>query len=261
MYRMMMRLLIVLAVMAALTCAAFAQGIPASKATFAYDKLVALQASCASGIASPDCSTPDRDWETILRQKIKMANQKDLFIDASLQCGLITDTTVKSLNVVTDPYDASTARATIRVRVKITGPNGSITYAEPNSGVDATNTYVENDGIVFCDRVQTLKAKFGGMTCSADLTTGVVTCQDPEELELILKTLNANSFNFVAANLAASGVYTIDVQAKTNASVSIDSNDGSLGGAQAFIGAGSVAIESVRMIKDATGQTLVEFTE
>lgn len=226
-----------------------ADSLPSSKATFAYDSLVALQTGCST----PGCSA-DSDWQTILRSQIKMANGKDLFINPSLQCGIVTDTTVKSLGGSTD---SSEARGTVRVRVKITpAGGGSAIYAQPNSGVDATNT--PNAGITYCDRIQTLRAKFSGLNCTANLTTGEVTCQDPEELQLILKTLNANSFNFVAANLS-SGTYTVDVQARTSANVSTIGSNGSLGNANAFIGAGSVAVESVRMIKGNDGTSLVEF--
>jgi hypothetical protein len=242
--------LITLAVglLAAATFAA-AEGLPSSKATFAYDELVALQSACSS----PGCKA-DSDWQVILKQQIKMANQKDLFVDASLQCGIVTDTTVKSLN---GSEDSAEARGTIRVRVRITAPDGSVSYAKPDSGVDATNTVVP-DGIVFCDRIQTLRAKFSGLNCTADLTNGAVTCASPEELQLILKTLNANAFNFVAPNLV-SGVHTIEVQARTSANVSTLGANGSLGNANAFIGAGSVAVETVRMIKGNVGNTLVEF--
>jgi len=78
--------------------------------------------------------------------------------------------------------------------------------------------------------------------------TGAVTCADPEELQLILKTLNANSFNFVAKDLQQ-GVYTLVVEAKTSATVGGLLVGGALNKTNAFIGAGSVAIESVRMIK------------
>jgi hypothetical protein len=233
---------------------AVAEGLPSSKATFAYNQVIALpNSSCPTNTT---CSAVSA-WTPILRQQIKMANQKDLFINASLQCGIVTDTTVKSLSV-DDSVDSALARATIRVRVKITGPNG-VSYAQPSAGVDATNTpdvvTTPPAGVVFCDRIQELKAKFAGLNCTANLTTGEVICANPEELELILKTLNANAFNFVAPNLV-SGEHTIDVEARTSANVSTTGTNGSLGNANAFIGAGSVAIESVRMIKGNTGVTL-----
>lgn len=225
-----------------------AESLPSSKATFAYSGLIALPAATYD-LTNP---TADSGWATVLKAQIKTANQKDLFINPSLQCGIVTDTTVKSLN---GSEDTAEARGTIRVRVKISGPEGTF-YAEPNdTGAIADPAEQNTDGLVYCDRIQTLKAKFSGLNCDADLITGEVTCADPEELQLILKTLNANAFNFVAADVA-SGVHTVEVQARTSANIGVDSENGSLAGAEAFIGAGSVAIESVRMIEGNTGETL-----
>lgn len=258
---------IFLAAMAAATfgTSAVAAGTPASKATFAYDGLVALATSIAPTGATIAANS---GWQTILRAQIKTANQKDLFINPSLQCGIVTDTTVKSLNGSTDSAEA---QGTIRVRVKITAPDGSVSYAEPNNTGATADPSVPNTGggLVYCDRIQKLVAKFSGLNCTAapydgtaedpdgpdNIVDGTVTCADPEELQLILKTLNANSFNFVKADVVP-GVHTIDVQAKTSANVSTDSLNGSLAGAEAFIGAGSVAVEEVRMIKGNDGTTL-----
>lgn len=229
--------------------AVLAESLPASKATFAYQGLIALPSSTYD-LAAPSA---DSGWATVLKAQIKTANQKDLFINPSLQCGIVTDTTVKSLN---GSLDTAEARGTIRVRVQITAPDGSTSYAEPNNtGATADPAERNTDGLVYCDRIQTLKAKFSGLNCDADLVTGEVTCADPEELQLILKTLNANSFNFVAADVA-SGVHTIEIQARTSANIGVDSQNGSLAGAEAFIGAGSATIEEVRMIQGNTGETL-----
>ncbi len=235
------------AISALVAAPAFAQTqLPSAKATFAYNPLIALQTDCRS----PGCSA-DSDWQIVLRQQLKLANQKDLFLGVSLQSGIVTDTTVKSLN---GSDDTAEARATIRVRVKLTAPDGTVSYAEPRTGVDANNNV--GDGIVFADRIQTLRARFSGLNCTANLLAGgVVTCATPEELQLILKTLNANAFNFVAPN-CVSGVYTIDVQARTSANVSSIGTNGSLGAANAFIGAGSMSVEETRMIKGNTGTTL-----
>lgn len=227
---------------------ASAQSLPSSKATFAYTSLTVLP-PCNSGDAAGCAGSGSDGWTSILKQQLKTANQKDLFINASLQCGIVTDTTVKSMN---GSLDTAEARATVRLKVKITAPNGAVTYAQPSTGQDATNT--AGDGIVFCDRVQTLKAKFSGLNCTAD-AYGAVTCANPEELQLILKTLNANAFNFVAPAVS-SGVTTIEVLARSSASTAATGANGSLGNANAFVGAGSVAIEEVRMIKGNTGETI-----
>ncbi len=249
--------------------AAWAESLPASKATFAYNELIALPSASysdpANGVYN---SSSDTGWASILKAQIKTANKKDLFISPSLQCGMVTDSTVKSVN---GKDSTATARSTITVRVKVTGPDGVVRYAEPNNTpADATGLSGNTGGgLVFCDRVQTLNAKFSGLNCTAapyeftdlngdgidDVVDGSVTCADPEELQLILQTLNANAFNFIAPDVS-SGVHTIEVQAKTSAQVGTDAESGALAGAEAFIGAGSVRIEEVRMIKGNTGVSL-----
>lgn len=222
-----------------------------AKATFAFGDLVRLPA-CSSTQGSCNVGN-DSEWRTILKQQIKTAQQKDLFIDSALQCGIVTDTTVKSLN---GSLDSAEARATVRVRVKITDGNGNVSYAQPSTSIDANQESTGvNGGVVYCDRIQTLAAKFNGLNCTADLTTGAVTCADPEQLQLILKTMNASSFNFVAADMV-SGMNTIEVQARSTAATGATGTNGSLANANAFIGMGAVAIEEVRMVKGNDGTTL-----
>jgi len=217
---------------------ASAESIPASKAAVALDELINISQT-ATG---PGSSNNDTGWVDILSTQIKTANQKDLLFDVSLQCGLVTDTTVKSTNGTTS---AATARGVIAVRVLVDD-----TAALPDGGIDAAKQ--EAEGIVYCDRIQTLAAKFSGLNCTADLDTGAVTCLDPEELQLILRTLNANAFNFVATDVG-SGVHNITVQARAQAGVNFndDTSGAAMAGAEAFIGAGAVHVEEVRLVKGA----------
>jgi hypothetical protein len=158
----------------------------------------------------------DMAWTPILSNVIKVPSQKDLFIDVSLECGLYTKTLVKSKGLVPD---TSMAMALIEVKVL----------------VDGTEAY---PGVVtFNARTQTLTAKFAGMMVDDVLTA--------EELELILDTMSANSFNFILDDLPQ-GTYTISVQAM------IDTDTlAQLGVAEAYatIGNGSVTVEEVRMIQ------------
>jgi len=67
-----------------------------------------------------------------------------------------------------------------------------------------------------------------------------------EEIELILDTMDAHAFNFIAPDLTFSGVHTIEVQAMIETATSTQEGTAS---ATATIGKGSVTIELVRMIK------------
>ena len=217
-----------------------AQGFPSSKAAVAIDSLIALSQT-ANG-AAPTASSGDTGWVNVLETKIKTSSQKDLVFDVAMQCGIVTDTTVNSKN---GNLSSATARANLAVRVLVDG-----NAAEPQNSIDASEATA--DGVVYCDRIQTLNAKFSGLDCTADSLTGEVTCANPEMLQLILKTLNANAFNFAKTDVGV-GVHTITVQARAQAGVNFadDASGLSLAGAEAFAGAGSLVVEEVRLVKDA----------
>ena len=182
-------------------------------------------------------------WTDILSNNIKTANQKDLFVNASLECGLLTKTRVRSKN---GEADTSSASAAVEVRVVLDKGTSNETVFEPKTISDGTGGTTEDDGrVVFCRRTQTLTALFLGLNCTADLLTGEVTCEDPEELELILDTMNANAFNFYLGDVK-SGNHTITVQARIALNNTVQTGEVE---AQAFLGKGSVTMESVRLVK------------
>ncbi len=66
-----------------------------------------------------------------------------------------------------------------------------------------------------------------------------------------------NAFNFIAAN-EASGIKRIDVEARAKSNTSLfDSQQGSAKG-EAFVGLGSMLIETVRFVKDQDGQSEIQ---
>src|SRR6266702_3199636 len=84
-------------------------------------------------------TTTQSEWHTVLANSIKTANQKDLFISASFEVGLYTDTLVKSKLMVSD---TSTAVATVKVRVLIDGTRvvepGAVVYGHRSQTLSAT---------------------------------------------------------------------------------------------------------------------------
>lgn len=212
--------------------------IPASKATVAIDNVIALS-QAANGTA-PTGESGDTGWVDVLSSQIKTSSQKDLLFDVSMQCGIVTDTTVKSSG---GQASSATSRGTIAVQVLVDGEP-----ALPSGSIDANGNAAE--GVVFCDRIQTLTAKFAGLNCTADALTGAVTCTDPEELRLLLRSLNANAFNFAATDVGV-GVHDVVVQARAQANVNFDDDESgaSLAGAEAFLGAGALIVEESRLLK------------
>jgi hypothetical protein len=198
-------------------------------AVWASSSQPASKATAKVGDISVIDST-EMGWTTILEQDIKAPNGKDLFIDVSLQCGLYTQTHVKSKG---GNKDTSSAEGTITVRVLVDG-----TPAEPGE-------------VVFSRRYQELSATLQGIITSIipDGNGGYVVDEETleyEEIELILDTMDAHAFNFVAPDLTFSGVHTIVVQAMIETDT--DTQQGTAS-ATATIGKGSVTIELVRMIK------------
>jgi hypothetical protein len=70
-------------------------------------------------------------------------------------------------------------------------------------------------------------------------------CLQPEELDLLLRTMSANAFNFIVADLEP-GEHTITVEAKIITNGEADQGNYQ---AMALVGQGSVVIEGVRMMK------------
>jgi hypothetical protein len=186
----------------------------------------------------------------IFEQKIHTASQKDLFIDVSLECGLTTNTKVMSKAL---KRAISEAEATVKVWVEVDGKPaapGVVTFARRYQGLIAE----------FAGAFSTDKSEWQACFVT-DSDTGITTidetCLTEEMLALILDTMTANSFDFIMPDLAA-GDHTVTVYADLSYQHTgqefVDSADLSKWAPEdittrAYIGKGSVTIESVRMVK------------
>ena len=173
-------------------------------------------------------------WVTILSSPIKTPAAKEVYASVSLEAGLYTQTLVRSKN---NKKDTSTASVAIQVQTLIDGkpmPPGSVTYAARTQTLSAT-----------------LEGAIGGCLSTVtnpDGTTSIVVdqnCVTPEEIELILSTLNAASFNFVASNVPV-GSHVLSLQARISSSTSVDTGTAS---ATALVGKGTMIAQTVRAAK------------
>ena len=218
--------------MLALTLAAvsgYAQSQPSAKVT----------AKTANFTLLPPTTTQGQ-WQTVLANSIKTASQKDLFINACFEVGLYTDTLVKSKLMVSD---TSTAVASVQVRVVL----------DLNT---AAQRVVEPGEVVYGRRSQTLSATLEGAIagCLSIVTNlnGSLSiildpaCVQPEVIQLILDTMDAASFSFVAVDVPQ-GIHTVSVQAQIATSGTVQNGTFE---ARALVGKGAVTVESVRLIKD-----------
>ncbi len=231
----------------------FAANLPSSKAVVAGGTIVALR----HAIADTDTTTteiPDADdtgWIPIMHAYIKAPNDKGFSAIVSLQSAICTFTEVKSKGGAKD-----TAQATgrISVRVKFTDmETNDEGYAEPSEGDDP------NNGVTYSYRLQRLSATFQGLIEGCIDSEGNVdeTCLEPEVVSLLLETLTANSFNFYYGP-TNSGVYKIEVQARAQSSADLfDTQQGSAKG-EAYVGLGSMSLETVRLIHDSEYGGIVE---
>ena len=224
---------------------AYAQ--PASKATAQFRDLAGV--------------TLGAGWTTVFKQLIKTPTAKDLFINASFEVGMTTNTAVMSKKL-----ERAIANAEAKVEVRVIR---DYNYDQP----------VKPGKITYAWRKQTLVAEFAGLydlwdadcvQTEIDSATEAIdsitfredsACFDAEYLQLILSTMNANSFNFIDVDVPQ-GTHSIEVQVRLTydlgAGIDIfgrpDLTDGILNesyeGSTALIGKGSVTVESVRMIKD-----------
>src|SRR5213594_3123024 len=175
------------------------------------------------------------DWQTLFSNTIKTANQKDLFISASFEVGLFTRTLVSSKNMT---KDTSTAEANVQVRVLLDGQ------------------VVEPGQVVYGRRSQTLSATLEGaiagclsLVTNLDGSVSIVVepnCVLPETIELILDSMDAASFSFVAVDVPQ-GVHQISVQARIDTTGSAQTGSFT---AMGTVGKGAMTVESVRLIKD-----------
>ncbi len=177
----------------------------------------------------------NREFETILDQPIRVPQQKDLFIDVSLLCGLFTQTEVTAVSQ--QGWDTGTAKAYIMARVYAEDQDGTKYWATPPAGITGKE---EDEGIIFAMREQTMWAQLNTDNLSDNMTIG-----------LALDTMDAHSFNFIIPDLP-SGDYTVVVEAYTfsDPAGTKGAKQGGGDAAWAGIGYGSVTIEQVRMAKN-----------
>jgi hypothetical protein len=206
-----------------------AQSLPSAKATVQLGNINVMDARLgAAKTTSP--------WQTIMSGSMKTSSQKDMIVTASMEVGLYTRTLVSSKNGTSD-----TSSALAGVEVCVVMDEGT-----PNERTAYPGT------VVMGRRSQQLTAVFQGLIdgcLTTDPLTGSVIidplCVRPETLELVLDTMNANSFTFALDDMG-SGVHTMKVKARMVMNTTVQTGDVE---ARCTIGKGSMMVEEVRLLK------------
>ncbi len=229
---------------------------------------------------------------TPLTTQIKVPQGKELILDLSLECGLFTRTLAKSKG---GNKDTSVAEASVRVNVLYKhedeaewhyaypgGNSNGVVFCSRMQELSATfqgifetgddtlmfRVDVDNNGdgdvgliVAECDAGDVCSPITVVGTCLIQGESGTVyldtECLTEEEVELVLDTMSANSFNFVALDLT-SGIYDVKVVADIDTCVGeMRDDDGDCvesgnenAEALATVGRGSLDIDERRFIQN-----------
>ena len=197
-----------------------------------------------------------------LSATIKTSEQKDLIFGVSLECGLYTKTEVKGKKGQTS---TANAMATVEVGVILDKGTADARVAAPG-------------WVTFCSREQELSATLGGVLekCDVSITEnpdGTLSgafdkddCEFTDEMiSLMLKTMNANHYNFILTDVGTygSGGHSVDVMVRTTSSETGSSVDefgepvvDEFGDpkyeatANAILGNGTLVLDEVRLARE-----------
>jgi hypothetical protein len=206
----------------------------------------ASNAGLGSNLQPCTDSTGNGSWFTVMNASLKTSNTTDLFINPSLVTGLYTETLVKGSS--TGASATATATGSVAVRVLIDCSNCANPGYAQTAQLGAAKYAVaaqpdpNGNGIVFDARIQQLTATLGQVITTTCLLANNCT---NEQIDLILSTTSAHSFNYIVENVG-SGSHTITVQARLDASNSANTSMSS-SVAAALFGVGSVIVQPVHL--------------
>jgi hypothetical protein len=164
-----------------------------------------------------DVTTLTTSWSEMLRCNIKTGNMKDLIIQVSAECALVTNAGKGNTT------KGDKAQARIEVRALVLDEAGTVLQkvAVPGTGDMTTGT-----GVIFTDRKLEVKGSF----------------EDPTDfIEIWLATKAAHHYNFLAEDVPT-GTHTVVVQAQK-----FLDDDGGTSDATAMFGNVTVYVEEVNL--------------
>ena len=223
----------------------------------------AVCASSSSGLTPSIQTCTDNAnnglWFTVMNASVKTSATTDLFVSPSLVTGLYTETQVKGGSSGTSQIAAATGSVAVRVLIDC---SNCATPGNAQSGLASYAAAGQPDpngsGIVFDARIQQLTATLGQVITTSCLAAN--TCTN-EQIDLVLDTTSAHSFNFVLLNVG-SGTHTVTVQVRLDAGqLCTNNNSNGTGGvtcttvntalgssvAAALFGVGSVIVQPVHL--------------
>lgn len=168
--------------------------------------------------------------------KVPSAANKNVILMGSLETSILTDTTVASSG---GTKSTSSAMGSIIVTPQIY----QCLDSNCNTVSNTPAAPIVPSKVTFDERLQTLSASLAGLGCTANTTTGVITCTAPETIELLLSTTSAHSFNFLVNGSLASGVYQVQFGVQVSGIASTTATLQSGASVSVAVGAGSLIEE------------------
>ena len=210
-------------------------------ATASADTKAAVQMESVTCQQNPSANSPNSVLVSIMTTGLANSQSSSYLVDASLVTGLLTNTTVSSNG---GSKSSASATGSVEVGVMLDG-NFDVNGVYLSGGTTAYPGLLSFDA-----RTQTLTATLGQALTGCTLVSGIVQCTSftQQQIQLILDTSSAHSFQFILPNVGvapSSAPHRVDVVARVSSSTLSSGLGSAL--ASACYGAGSLVVDAVRL--------------
>ena len=205
------------------------------------DTKSAVQFESVTCQQNPSANSQSSGLISVMTTALSNSQSSSFLVNASLVTGLLTNTTVTSNG---GSKSSGSATGSVQVGVILDGNFDS------NGHYLSGGSYAYPGLLSFDTRTQTLTATLGQALSGCTVVSGIVQCTGltQEQIQLVLDTTSAHSFEFILPNVGvapSSAPHRVDVVAQVSSST-ISSGLGSAL-ASACYGAGSVVVDAVRL--------------
>jgi hypothetical protein len=209
------------------------QALADTKASVQMETVVCQQNPTANSTSSGPVS--------IMSATMANSQSSSYLVTASLVTGLLTNTTVGSNG---GSKSSASAMGSVQVGIMMDG------NFDANGRYLGGGTYAYPGMLSFDTRTQTLTATLGQALTGCSTVNGIVTCTGltEQQIQLVLDTTSAHSFQFILPNVGVapnSAPHRLDVVAEVASSTTMSGVGAAL--ASACYGAGTVTVDAVRL--------------
>jgi hypothetical protein len=205
------------------------------------DTKSAVQFESVTCQQNPSANAQSSGLVSVMTTALSNSQSSSYLVNASLVTGLLTNTTVTS-----NGGSKSSGSGTGSVQVGVI-MDGSF---DANGHYLGGGSYAYPGLLSFDTRTQTLTATLGQALTGCTVVSGIVQCTGftQEQIQLVLDTTSAHSFEFILPNVGVapnSAPHRIDIVAQVSSSTLSSGLGSAL--ASACYGAGSVVVDTVRL--------------